>query len=120
MIAAMALAAALFQAAAIEWDALAPLPYRAPPIVTAEMRDFVRREVRARKCPAPRELRVDVAVLIGENDSVRTTVPRAIDCPSVEQYVAALVANFTRGNLLPRLGAGEQWYRVSLRFTLAP
>lgn len=118
MIAEMTLVAAL-QMAAVNWDSLAPLPYRAPPIVTAEMLDFVRSEVRAHKCPAPRQLRVDVALLIDESGDIRTAVPRAIDCASVEQYVAALVAGFARGNLLPRLGTGEQWYRASLSFTLA-
>ena len=118
MIAAMALAAAL-QATAIKWDSLAPLPYRAPPIVTAEMQAFVQHEVRVSKCPAAGVLRVDVAMLIDESGEVRTAVPRAISCASVEQYVAALVAEFARGNLLPRLGAGEQWYRASLSFTLS-
>ena len=118
MMGAMALAAGL-QLAAIDWDGLPPLPYRAPPLVTAEMHAFVGREVRARKCPRRgREMRVDIAVLIDEAGGIRTTVPRAINCPSVEQYAAALVAGFARGNLLPRMASGEQWYRTSLSFTL--
>ncbi|RYD65203.1 MAG: hypothetical protein EOP58_08040 [Sphingomonadales bacterium] len=115
----MIAALAFLQLAAINWDALPPLPYRAPPLVTAEMRDFVGREMRARKCPqSGTELRVDVAVLIDEAGGIRTAVPRAIDCASVEQYAAALVAGFARGNLLPRVATGEQWYRASLAFAL--
>ncbi len=118
MIETLLLAAAL-QTAAIDWDGLAPLPYRAPPVVTAEMQSFVQGEVRARKCEHSGQMRIDVAVLVDEAGGIRTTVPRAVNCPSVEQYVAALVGGFARSNLLPRLGGGEQWYRTSLSFTLA-
>lgn len=118
MIEALALYAGL-QAAAINWDALPPLPYRAPPLITPEMELFVGREVRARKCPhQARSMQVDVAVLIDEKDGVRTTVPRAIRCAGVEQYAAGLVAGFARANLLPRMGGPEQWYRTTLTFTL--
>lgn len=114
----IALAAAL-QAVALNWDALPPLPWRAPPIVTADMQNFVQREVQLRRCPMgkPGKLEVQVAVLIDETGGIRTAVPRAINCPTVEQYAAALVAGFARNNLLPRPGASEQWYRTSLTFT---
>lgn len=119
MIGALALATAL-QTTAINWDALPPLPYRAPPLVTADMQKFVDREMRARKCvrkgPA---MQVDVAVLVDEEGAIRTTVPRAINCPSIEQYAAALVASFARNNLLPRVDTAQQWYRTSLTFTLS-
>jgi len=111
-----ALAAAL-QLAAINWDALPPLPYRAPPLITAEMQSFVARE--ARKCAKTAgTMQVDVAVLVDEAGGIRTTVPRAIQCAGVEQYVAALVGGFARSNLLPRIASSEQWYRTSLTFTL--
>jgi hypothetical protein len=113
------LLAAALQTAPIDWDALPPLPWRAPPIVTAEMQSFVKREVKLRKCVTakPGEIAVAVAVLIDENGSVRTSVPRAIACPSVEQYAAALVPGLARGNMLPRPTATEQWYRTTLTFT---
>jgi hypothetical protein len=47
---------------------------------------------------------------------VRTVVPRAIQCATVEQYAAGLAAGFARGNLLPRNGT-EQWYKTSLTFS---
>ncbi|RYD94629.1 MAG: hypothetical protein EOP61_21310 [Sphingomonadales bacterium] len=119
MMSALALAAGI-QVAAINWDALPPLPYRAPPLVTQEMHVFVNREAHTNKCPHKgAEIQVDVAVLIDEAGGVRTTVPRAINCASVEQYAAGLVSGFARGNLLPRMASGEQWYRTSLTFTLA-
>jgi hypothetical protein len=107
------------QAAPLDWDALPPLPWRAPPLVTPEMHGFVQREVALRKCKTdkPGELAVPVAILVDENGAIRTTVPRAINCPSVEQYAAALAAGFARNNLLPRPGASEQWYRATLTFT---
>lgn len=122
MIPAFALALAA-QTAPIDWDGLAPLPYRAPPIVTAEMQAFVRNEVTTRNCPVPATapqtvtVTVDVAVLVDPGDGIRVTVPRAIQCPTVEQYAAALVAGFARNNLLPRTAASEQWYKTSLTFT---
>jgi hypothetical protein len=46
----------------------------------------------------------------------RLTIPRAIDCPSVEQYAAGLVLSFSRNNLTQRATLAPQWYRATLRF----
>jgi len=121
VIAVIALTAAL-QSVAIDWNALAPLPYRAPPILTPEMQAFVRREAVSRNCPLPKPgtLTVEIAVLVDEANGIRTAVPRAIRCPTVEQYAAALVAGFARDNLLPRTDSTAQWYRASLTFTWKP
>lgn len=122
MIASFALAAAL-QTGAIDWNALPPLPYRTAPVISAEMHSFVGREVRERKCPvapspAPTQLlQVEVAVLVDSSGGIRTVVPRAIACPTVEQYAAALAAGFARSNLLPRSAAEPHWYRTTLSFS---
>lgn len=119
MIATFALAAAL-QSVPLNWQSLPPLPYRAPPLLTAEMHQFVRRDAIARKCPLPsgKGLTIEVAVLVDQASGIRVTVPRSIRCPTVEQYAAALVAGFARNNLLPRIGStGDQWYKTSLTFT---
>ena len=122
MIAALALAAAL-QTSPIDWDALPSLPYRAPPAISLEMHAFVAREVRERQCPAPapregvRTLEVEVAVLVDGMGGIRTVVPRAIACPTVEQYAAALTAGFARNNLLSRTAGEPQWYRASIAFS---
>ena len=108
--------------AAIHWDSLPTLPYREAPSMTPAMHDWARRQVRARKCRARRlvdgrpAVRVEVAVLVDE-DGVRTTVPRAIGCPSIEQYAAGLVAGFSRNNLTQRTAApGNVWYRATVTF----
>jgi hypothetical protein len=121
VIALLALAATL-QTAAIDWAGLSPLPFRAPPIVTPEMHAFVQRVVAARKCPLarPGTITIEVAVLVDQANGIRTSVPRAIHCPTIEQYAAAAVAGFARNNLLPRTSATQQWYRASLTFTWKP
>ena len=120
MIAGAALALAAIQQATIDWNALPALPYRTPPAISATMDTFVQREARVRRCPvspaggATRSITVELAVLVQGDGSVRTVVPRAINCATVEQYAAGLVAAFAQGNIV---GASEQWYRTSLTFT---
>ncbi len=107
---------------AIDWESLPSLPYRAPPSMTPAMHNWARGQVRARKCRARRlvdgrpAVRVEVAVLVDEA-GVRTTIPRAIGCPSIEQYAAGLVAGFSRNNLTQRTGTpGPAWYRATVTF----
>ncbi len=109
----------------IDWQALPPLPYRRTPRPTPPMTSFVLAEMKRTGCPRPAavagraELRVDVAVLIGGEGLVRATIPRAIDCPTVEQYAAGLVVSFARGNLVPRFVTDGGWYRASMVFDWA-
>ncbi|WP_294320623.1 hypothetical protein [uncultured Sphingomonas sp.] len=109
----------------IDWQALPPLPYRRTPRPTAQMTAFVLSELRRTGCPRPvpvagrAQLQVDVAVLIGEDHVVRATIPRAIDCPTVEQYAAGLVVSYARGNLAPRFVNAGNWYRAVLLFDWA-
>ncbi len=121
MIASLALVLALQSTPPrIDWPSLAPLPYRAEPQITPDMLAFVANEVTTRKCPVAigpgLTLSVDVAVLVDAQDNIRTTVPRAIQCPTVEQYAAAMVAGAARGNLLPRRASADQWYRATVTF----
>jgi hypothetical protein len=104
-----------------DWATLAPLPYIAPPLVTPATDQFVAGEIAAKRCPGPKPvdghyiLRVDIAALIGRDGAIRRAIPRAIGCPTVEQYSAGLVIGFARGNLPTRgAGAGDQWYRTTL------
>ncbi len=109
----------------IDWDALPPLPYRRTPRPTGPMIRFVAGEMRRSACPMPVpvagqvQMQVDVAVLIGGDGIVRATIPRAVNCPTVEQYAAGLVVSFARGNLVPRLVSEGGWYRASLLFDWA-
>jgi hypothetical protein len=121
MIAAAAFALAT-QLAGIDWPSLPLLPYRLPPQLSPQMHVFAAREARTRHCPLPpadgarQTITVQLAVLIDGEGQVRTVVPRAIDCATVEQYAAGLVAAFARNNLLPRSTGNEQWYKTSLTF----
>ncbi|WP_239019648.1 hypothetical protein [Sphingomonas suaedae] len=110
-------------APAIDWTTLPDLPYRTAPQMTPAMHDWARGQVRARKCRARRlvdgrpAVRVEVAVLVHSEDGVRATIPRAIGCPSIEQYAAGLVAGFSRNNLTQRTAApGAAWYRATVTF----
>ena len=106
----------------IVWDAMAPLPYRTPPPISPAMSRWVAGELVRGKCPIPRAvngrhiLRVDVAVMISPESTVRASIPRAIDCPTVEQYAAGMVSSFARNNLLARAGDGSGWFRASVTF----
>jgi hypothetical protein len=106
----------------IDWDRLSPLPWREEPQVTPDLSRFVADEVKAKRCVPPKRtdnkaaIDVDVAVMIRADGAVRVTVPRAIDCPTVEQFAAGLVTSFARNNLRT---AREGWYRASVSFTLA-
>lgn len=106
------------QTSAMDWDALPPLPFNMPPKISTSMQSFVAREAHAAKCSVDMTtLKLDVAVLLDEQGHIRATVPRAIQCPNIEQYAAALVVSFADGNLLPRMTSTEQWYRANLDFT---
>lgn len=115
--------AAQVQRTTIDWATLPDLPYRQPPVITAQMNAYVKAQSRLRDCPIKRRvvdklpaLRVEVAVLVHPEDGVRTSVPRAAGCPVVEQYAAGLVTAFSRNNLTARTAAAEQWYRASVTF----
>lgn len=124
MIAGIALSlAATLQAGTIDWAALPALPWRTAPMLTTSMNQFAAREAGARRCPLPpatglnQRLTVELAVLVNANGEIRTIVPRAIQCATVEQYAAGLAAGFARNNLLPAGGAIDQWYKTSLTFS---
>ncbi len=101
-----------------DWSALAPMPYVAPPLLTPPLTRFVADEIAAGRCTVPKPadghyvMKVDVAALVDQDGTVRRAVPRAIDCPTVEQYSAGLVTSFARANLPVR--AAPLWYRATL------
>lgn len=103
-----------------DWSALAPLPYASTPQITPPLTRFVADEIAAGRCATPKPadghyvIKVDVAALVGADGVIRRTVPRAIDCPTVEQYSVGLVISFARGNLQPRAGGVDQWYRATI------
>lgn len=122
MIGALLLILATPQVEGVDWAALPAMPYRVPPRMSPSMNQFAGREARARRCPLPeaagptQQVTVELAVLVTGTGEVRTVVPRAIQCPTVEQYAAGLAAGFARNNLLPRSNPADQWYKTSLTF----
>lgn len=110
----------------IDWSGLAPLPYRIVPEVTPAMSQFVATAARSGTCPigdvsdGRAQLRTELAILVDRDLVVRRIVPRAIDCPIVEQYSAGLVSRFTRDNLTLRHLDRPRWYRTSLTFSWTP
>jgi hypothetical protein len=115
------LAFLLLQAAVpADWSTLAPLPYVTPPQMAAPLARFVADEIAAGRCAVPRPanghyvFKVDVATLVSADGKVLRTVPRAINCPTVEQYSAGLVVSFARTNLPMRAGATDIWYRATI------
>lgn len=103
-----------------DWSTLAPLPYASAPQMTPPLTRFVADEIAAGRCAVPRPadghyvIKVDVAALVGADGVIHRTVPRAIDCPTVEQYSVGLVIRFARANLQARNGAADQWYRATI------
>ncbi len=106
-----------------DWSVLRPLPIARDVSGDPTLSGFVRAEVKAGRCAAATAstdgwtLKVDVAVLIGPAGQPRRVVPRAIACPSVEQYAAGLVSSMARGTVPPAAIDGDAWYRASLTFT---
>jgi len=95
-----------------ELGKLPPLPWRKSPRITPELTSFIVTEVKAGRCTlATAPLNLDFAVFVRGDGIVRRVVPRAIGCPTVEQFGAGLVTSMARGNLRsPAAG----WYRARL------
>ncbi|KQM63771.1 hypothetical protein ASE75_11805 [Sphingomonas sp. Leaf17] len=105
-----------------DWSMLSDLHFRRRPPAAPEMSQFVKAEVAAGRCAASRQsdgqliLRIDLAVRSSPGGQVRRIVPRAIDCPTVEQFAAGLVSRMARDNIDTGGAIGEQWYRVGMTF----
>lgn len=115
------LAALLLQAAAAppmppaDWTNLPELPVAAASGSVSS--SFVRREVARNRCRVEPngdllEIAAPVAVLVDEAGAVLRVVPRAIDCPTVEQYTAGYVSSLARrtGGLKPG------WYKFTMTY----
>ena len=113
---------AVTPAAPADLSVLPPVPYIAPPQMTAPLVRFVADEIAAGRCTPPRPadghyvIKLNVATLVGADGAVRQARPDAIDCPTVEQYAAGLVIRFARSNIQPRPGSEDSWYRATIVF----
>lgn len=112
----MSALALMLQAAALpmppaDWTGLPELPL--PSARGGEPSAYVRREVAAGRCRAEGNgMAVSVAVLMDADGRVARVVPRAIDCPTVEQFTAGYVSALARraGRMKPG------WYRRTVAY----
>ncbi len=104
-----------------DWSTLPLLPIRKP----APMSDYVRSEVLAARCDKAVKtttgwsLTVDLAVLATPDGRLRRVTPRAIDCPTVEQYAAGVILGSARDPIVVPATGTDTWYRTSLTFAWA-
>ncbi len=120
----------LFQAAAAvaaptDWSTLPQLRLTAPPDYPAIMTKFVRDEVAAGHCAAPAAVdgktvfKIDMIVLVAASGKVMRIVPKAINCPTVEQFAAGVVEKAARGNIAGA-PASDGWFRTGMTLTWGP
>jgi len=106
-----------------DWSALPTLRYRRPIATTPEVSSFVRDEIASGRCTAGIRsatgslLSIDLALLVTPTGEVRRIIPRAIDCPTVEQYARGLVSRQTRDNVDAGGLAADTWFRTTITFT---
>ncbi len=118
------LQAAALTAAPGDWTALPPLRLTEQPDYTLIMTRFVRDEVAAGRCAAPApvdgrtSIKLDLIVLVASSsgEAVRV-VPRAIHCPTVEQFAAGVVQKAARGNIAGAAPSSDSWYRTNITIT---
>jgi hypothetical protein len=118
---------AAVQAAAVsppaDWGTLPELRWKLPPRHTRTTSDYVRAEVAAGRCAAGQRsaraaaLHIDLAVLATADGRVRAVVPRAINCPTVEQYTVGLFQRMARDNLDTAGRATDTWYRAAMTYS---
>jgi hypothetical protein len=113
-------AAATLAAPPTDWSALPPLRLSTTPDYAALMTRFVHDEVVAGRCAAPPavagkvSIKVDMVVLVSPNGDALRIVPKAINCPTVEQFAAGVVQKAVRGNLAGTAPASDSWYRTGM------
>lgn len=109
-----------------DWTTLPVLRFRRPIAAATDAASFVQGEVGAGRCPhairTPQgwSLAIDVALLASPDGRVRRVTPRAIDCPTVEQFAAGLLLGSARDNIDMRGAAVDTWYRTSMAFAWKP
>lgn len=123
IVAAQATMVAPLPAPPLDWSGVPVLRYQYPPGDDFDYSAYVRDEVNAGRCHravlqnARWTVAVDVIVLAARDGSPRRIIPRAIDCPSVEQYAAGLVSRRARRNVVVTGQVADSWYKTSVRFS---
>lgn len=106
-----------------DWSTLPFLRYLRRSPEKPELSRFVRDEIAAGRCAASVRsgkgpiLTVDLAVLVTPSGRVRRIVPRAIQCPLVEQYARGILSRMARDNIDTHGISADTWFRATLTFT---
>lgn len=104
-----------------DWGALPVLRIRQRSTTLANTSAYVHGEVIAGRCAKAIRtaqgwtLSIDLAVLMTPDGRVRRITPRAIDCPTVEQYAAGVILG-ARDAIDVVDADADTWYRTSLTF----
>lgn len=104
-----------------DWSDLPVLRIRKRASTLANTSAYVHSEVMAGRCakairtPQGWTLTLDLAVLLSADGRVRRVTPRAIDCPTVEQYAAGVILG-VRDSIDVIDTDADTWYRTSLTF----
>ena len=106
-----------------DWSLLPDLPV-APPRGASDPSAFVRREVVAGRCRLPpggggAGLTAPVAVLVDARGSVQRIMPRAIGCPTVEQFTAGYVSTLVRRAAIAGQLFRPGWHRYAVTYRWA-
>jgi hypothetical protein len=119
-------AAASVAAPPADWSALPPLRLSTTPDYAALMTKFVHDEVVAGRCAAPPAVagkvnfKIDMVVLVSPGGDAVRIVPKAINCPTVEQFAAGVVQKAVRGNWAGAAPARDSWYRTGIVISWGP
>ena len=110
-----------------DWSNLPDLRLTTTPDYAAIMTKFVRDEIAAGRCAAPppidgkTSIKVDMVVLVSAaNGEAIKIVPRAIKCPTVEQFAAGVVQKAARGNIAGPPPTTDIWYHTGMTLTWGP
>ena len=65
--------------------------------------------------------KIDMVVLVSSaNGEVQRIVPKAIKCPTVEQFAAGVVQKAARGNIAGPPPTADSWFRTGMTLTWGP
>ena len=110
-----------------DWNDLPALRYQQQPTFTPDMARYVRDQFGSGRCVAPAPvagrmlIQVDLVVLVASaTGQVVRVVPRAINCPTVEQYAAGLIEKMVRDNVAQPVPPADTWFRTGMTFSWTP
>lgn len=122
---AAAVSAAPAPAPPTDWSTVPPLRLANQPDYAALMTQFVHDEVTAGRCAAPPavggkvSINIDMVVLVSPAGDALRIVPKAINCPTVEQFAAGVVQKAVRGNLGGAAPVTDSWYHTGMTLSWA-